>query len=103
MKKLYLRIRRSEYLLMILGTAIMAVSANIFFSPAGMVPGGFTGLAMLIERLTAGFPHGGIPLWLGNVLLNDSVLIFQQIFQFLVLEGFNDTGFHFVDRDKNIS
>ena len=66
MKKLYLRIRRSEYLLMIIGTAIMAVSANIFFSPAGMVPGGFTGLAMLIERLTASMPHGGIPLWLGN-------------------------------------
>ena len=88
MKKLYLRIRRSEYLLMILGTAIMAVSANIFFSPAGMVPGGFTGLAVLIERLTAGFPHGGIPLWLGNVLLNVPLILFSIKIR----------GWHFIKR-----
>ena len=84
----YKRIRRPEYLWIILGTAIMASSANLFYSPAGMVPGGFTGLAMLIREVTKPLYPGGIPLWLGNIILNVP----------LILLSIKIRGWHFLKR-----
>ena len=75
MKKLYARINRSDYLWIIFGTALMAASANLLFSPASMVPGGFTGLAMLIQKITEPFIPGGLPLWAGNVILNVPLIL----------------------------
>lgn len=75
MKALYARINRSDYLWIIFGTALMAASANLLFSPASMVPGGFTGLAMLIQKITEPFIPGGLPLWAGNVILNVPLIL----------------------------
>lgn len=88
MKRVYTNIRRSDYLWIIAGTALMALSTNLFFSPAGMVPGGFTGLAMLIQRITANLIPGGIPLWLGNILLNIPLILFSIRLR----------GWHFIKR-----
>lgn len=88
MKRIYADIRRKDLLQILFGTALMALSANLFFSPAGMVPGGFTGLAMLIQHVTASFYPGGIPLWLGNILLNIP----------LILLSIRIRGWHFMKR-----
>ena len=77
MKNICTRVRRSDGLWIVFGTALMALSMNLFFSPAGMVPGGFSGLTMLIQRVTAGLFPGGIPLWLGNILLNIPLILFS--------------------------
>ena len=88
MKRIYMNIRKTDLLWILFGTALMAVSTNLFFSPAGMVPGGFTGLAMLIQRITSRFFPGGIPLWLGNILLNVP----------LILCSVRIRGWHFMKR-----
>ena len=65
--------------LILVGTLIMAVGTNLFFNPSNMVPGGFTGLAIILEYLTQGLPWGGIPVWLGNILLNAPLLVLAII------------------------
>ena len=75
--------RRRDYLWVIVGTFLMALSANLCFTPAKMVPGGFTGLAIIIKYATAyvmpeGLPYGfsgGIPTWLSNVALNIPLIL----------------------------
>ena len=88
MKQTDRKIRRSDYIQILFGTGLMALSTNLFFSPAGMVPGGLTGLAMLIQRITAYRIPGGIPLWLGNIILNVPLILFSIRIR----------GWHFVKR-----
>lgn len=59
-----------DYLLIIIGTGIMAISINSIFDPLEMVTGGFSGIAIIVKYLTAGLIPGGIPLWLTNLMLN---------------------------------
>lgn len=59
-----------DYLLIIIGTAIMAISINSIFDPLGMVTGGFSGIAIIIKQLTEKMIPGGVPLWLSNMVLN---------------------------------
>lgn len=71
LKKLMIRQKKAvEYLLIVVGTAIMAVSLQFFLDPDGMVPGGFTGIAIIVKEVTSGVIPGGIPLWVTNLLLN---------------------------------
>lgn len=71
LKKLMIRQKKAvEYLLIVAGTAIMAVSLQFFLDPDGMVPGGFTGIAIIVKEVTSGLISGGIPLWVTNLLLN---------------------------------
>lgn len=58
-----------DYLTIIVGTLIMAIAADLFYSPANLVTGGFTGLSIVTEKLSTswGFP---IPLWVTNTVLN---------------------------------
>ena len=51
------------------GTLLMAAATNFFFAPAEMVPGGFTGLAIIIEHFSERFLSLRIPVWLGNIML----------------------------------
>ena len=39
-------------------------------NPDGMVPGGFTGIAIIVKELTKGIVPDGIPLWVTNLILN---------------------------------
>lgn len=71
LQKLTIRQRTvTEYFMMTLGTAAMAVSLQFFLDPAGMVPGGFTGIAIIVKALTQNIWEGGIPLWVTNLALN---------------------------------
>lgn len=59
-----------EYLLIILGTTLLAGAINLFFERQGLVTGGVTGLAIAIKAISEPYFNGGIPLWLGNIVLN---------------------------------
>lgn len=59
-----------DYILLLAGTGLIALSVQAVFDPMGMVTGGFTGIGILIRRLTVSVVPGGIPLWLTNLLLN---------------------------------
>ena len=41
-----------DYLLITLGTAVMAVATSSIYDPAGLVTGGFSGLAIVIKQLS---------------------------------------------------
>lgn len=58
------------YLMIIAGTGILAFAIKCIFDPVGLVTGGFTGIAILIKKLTEFFYVGGIPLWFANLALN---------------------------------
>ena len=64
-----------DYMLIVLGTAVMAVSINSVFDPLGMVTGGFSGIAIMVKYLTRDMFNGGIPLWLTTFILNIPVFI----------------------------
>ena len=66
---------KRDYLHIAIGTAIMACSVNFFFARAEMVPGGFTGLAIIINFLTGKLFPGGIPIWAANLILNIPLIL----------------------------
>ena len=59
-----------EYLMIIVGTGLMALAINSVFDASGMVTGGFSGIAIIIKAWTKGLVNGGIPLWVTNCVLN---------------------------------
>lgn len=59
----------------VIGTGMMALAVNMVYSPMGMVPGGFSGLAILLSHMLyeyAGFP---MAVWSINLLLNVPVFV----------------------------
>lgn len=64
-----------DYLLIGVGTGLMAVAITSAFDAAGLVTGGFSGLAIIVKAWTAGVVKGGIPLWVTNFCLNIPVFI----------------------------
>ncbi len=64
-----------EYLMIILGTGVLAFGIACFYDPNGLVTGGFTGLAIVIKSVTSAFIEGGIPLWFTNLALNVPMFI----------------------------
>lgn len=59
-----------DYGLIAVGTALMAFAISSIYDPAGLVTGGFSGLAIIIKDLTRGAIEGGIPLGLTTLALN---------------------------------
>ena len=64
-----------DYLFIFMGTGIMALAIQCIFEPIGRVTGGFSGIAIIIRKMTAGIVEGGVPLWLTNIALNVPVFI----------------------------
>lgn len=64
-----------DYLFIFMGTGIMAFAIQCIFEPIGLVTGGFSGIAIIIRKMTAGIVEGGVPLWLTNLALNVPVFI----------------------------
>lgn len=58
------------YLLIVAGTALMAFAIKSVYDPIGLVTGGFTGIGIMLRRLTAGFIKGGVPIWFTNLALD---------------------------------
>lgn len=77
MEKTLFSERRKDLLRIFAGTLLMAAATNLFYSPAEMIPGGFTGLAIIIRHLTLSVVKGGIPLWLTNIILNVPLILFS--------------------------
>jgi uncharacterized membrane-anchored protein YitT (DUF2179 family) len=77
MEKTLFSERRKDLLRIFAGTLLMAAATNLFYSPAEMIPGGFTGLAIIIRHLTLSVVKGGIPLWLANIILNVPLILFS--------------------------
>lgn len=59
-----------DYLMIAAGTGLMAIASILFYDPCGMVPGGFTGAAIIIKEVSGGLVEGGIPLWVTNIAFN---------------------------------
>lgn len=59
-----------DYLLIIAGTALMALAINAILEPAGLVTGGFSGIAIVVKSLTEVWLDQGIPLWITTTVLN---------------------------------
>ena len=64
-----------DYLFIFMGTGIMALAIQCIFEPIVLVTGGFSGIAIIIRKMTAGIVEGGVPLWLTNLALNVPVFI----------------------------
>lgn len=64
-----------DYLFIFMGTGIMVLAIQCIFEPIGLVTGGFSGIAIIIRKMTAGIVEGGVPLWLTNLALNVPVFI----------------------------
>lgn len=72
-----MKIRRKtlDYLLIGLGTALMAFAIVSVYDPAGFVTGGFTGIAIIIKGMSERVLQSGIPLWFTNLILNIPLFI----------------------------
>lgn len=58
-----------DYLLMTIGTCLMAIAIASIYDPITMVTGGFTGIAIILKSIF------DVPLWLTNLLLNIPVFL----------------------------
>lgn len=70
MKKSVKRSTARDYLLITLGTALVAFAVASIYDPVGLVTGGFSGLSIIVKRLTEPVIPGGIPLGVTNLVLN---------------------------------
>lgn len=59
-----------DYLVIMLGTALMSFAIKSIYDPISLVTGGFSGIAIIVKDITTGFIDGGIPLWFTNLALN---------------------------------
>ena len=59
-----------SFLLILAGSAILAINMNTFVEQGGLVPGGFSGLSKLIQRVALTFFGLKIPFTLLNVFFN---------------------------------
>lgn len=66
----YKRSKAWDYIMLIIGTGLVATSIQCIYDPISLVTGGFTGLAIIVKALTENVVSGGVPLWLTNIALN---------------------------------
>lgn len=74
-KLLYRQSKLRDYILLILGTALVATSIQCIYDPISLVTGGFTGLAIIVKEVTQDILPGGVPLWFTNLILNVPVFL----------------------------
>ncbi len=68
-----------NYVLILIGTAVMALAIQCIYDRVGLVTGGFTGLTIIIRNITKSVISGGIPLWFANIVLNIPVFIYSYV------------------------
>ena len=68
MKRLF--ISKKEFLMILLGTTILALGINWFTSPLELVTGGLSGVTIIVKSLSEKILGFGIPLWITNLVLN---------------------------------
>ncbi len=85
-----------KYLVIVMGSVLMAVSVNLIFEPMGLVTGGVSGLAIVVKYVTKSWVPGGIPIWLFTIVCN--ILLFtltawMRGLKFLVSAVFGTVAF----------
>jgi len=64
----------NEYILITLGSVILALSIALFFNPHSLVTGGVSGIAIIIYELSYRWWGESIPLWMTNFAFNVPIL-----------------------------
>ena len=64
-----------EYMVIFIGTGLMAAAITSCFDAAGLVTGGFSGVSILVKEWTRGIIKNGVPLWITNLSLNIPLFI----------------------------
>ena len=64
-----------NYLLIIIGTALMAFAIASVLEPASLVTGVFSGIAIIVKQYTGHLVPGGVPLSVTNLVLNIPVFL----------------------------
>lgn len=64
-----------DYIYIIVGTTLLAMSINMFLDPLDLVTGGVTGLAIIVKSYTADIIDGGIPIYITNLVVNIPLFI----------------------------
>ena len=63
------------WVMIVLGTCLMAIGIQNIYDPINLVTGGFTGIAIIIKNISSRYIEGGIPLWMTNLVLNVPVFL----------------------------
>jgi len=64
----------NEYILITLGSVILALSITLFFNPHSLVTGGVSGIAIILYELSYRWWGESIPLWVTNLVFNVPIL-----------------------------
>lgn len=67
--------RVGDIILVMLGAFIMGLSNNLVYEPMGMVTGGISGLSIVIKSVSTTMFGYGVPVWMGNIVLNVPIFI----------------------------
>lgn len=59
-----------DYILIIIGTTLLAIAINSYFEALGLITGGVTGISIIIKHFSHGIWEGGIPLSISNLCIN---------------------------------
>lgn len=63
-------LKSSEIIMILAGSLILAFGITWFLSPPGLVTGGLTGIAIIVQKISLGIFGNGVPIWLTNAILN---------------------------------
>ena len=105
-----------RYLYLAAGTFLMAAAYKSIYQSVGMVTGGFSGIGVIVNRVTGGVWAGGVPLWITNVTLNvplfiaafyiegkelvlhkgDVLMLNQQVVHSIKRADYQDIGINFI-------
>lgn len=77
-----------DFMQIIIGITVLSLGITWFIAPLGLVIGGISGLAIVINKLTADFLGYGVPLSVTNLVLNIPLFI-------IIIK---QRGFHFAKR-----
>ncbi len=59
-----------DYILIVVGTFLLAISISWFYEPFNLVTGGVSGLGIIIKHYSSGIMDGGIPVGITNAIFN---------------------------------
>ena len=77
--KTTIRKEAKNYVLIFIGTFLMAIAIRWIYDRVGLVTGGFSGLTIIIRNVTDHLLPGGIPLWLTNLVLNVPIFLYAYV------------------------
>ena len=64
-----------EYIDVLIGVTLIAITLNVFYVPNNLVTGGITGLGIVILELSKTHLGVGIPIWITNIAINVPLLL----------------------------